>query len=75
MFEVQGYQMFYVINTRRIGGAPDYNCPSFSSNLASSCSTNQKGTSDIDLAIRYIQQSETLEFGFLVASEKDEDLS
>ena len=75
MFEVQGYQMFYVINTRRIGGAPDYNCSSFSSNLASSCSTSQKGTSDIDIAIRYIQQSETLDFGFLGASEKDEDFS
>ena len=75
MFEVQGYQMFYVINTRRIGAAPDYNCSRFNLNLAAICNSSQKGTSDIDLAIRYIQQSETLDFGFLGASEKNEYFS
>lgn len=75
MFEVQGYEMFYVINTRRIGAAPDYNCSKFSSSLASLCNTNKKGTSDIDLAVRYIQQTENLDFGFLGASEKDEEFS
>ena len=75
MFEVQGYEMFYVINTRRIGAAPDYRCSSLSSNLVSLCNANKKGTSDIDFAIRYIQQNENLDFGFLGASEKDENFS
>ena len=75
MFEVQGYQMFYVINTRRIGAAPDYNCSSLSSNLIPLCNANKKGTTDIDLAVRYIQQTENLDFGFLGASEKDEEFS
>ncbi len=75
MFEVQGYEMFYVINTRRIGAAPDYRCSSLSSNLVSLCNANKKGTSDIDFAIRYIQQTENLDFGFLGASEKDENFS
>ena len=75
MFEVQGYQMFYVINTRRIGAAPDYDCSILSSNLTSLCNASKKGTSDIDLAVRYIQQTENLDFGFLAASEEDEDYS
>ncbi|HIG63079.1 MAG TPA: hypothetical protein EYQ16_00950, partial [Marine Group III euryarchaeote] len=75
MFEVQGYEMFYVINTRRIGAAPDYNCSKLSSNLVSLCNASQRGTSDIDIAVRYIQQTENFDFGFLGASEQDEDFS
>tara|TARA_Y100000590_G_scaffold122407_1_gene140088 strand:- start:11121 stop:13436 length:2316 start_codon:yes stop_codon:yes gene_type:complete len=75
MFEVQGYEMFYVINTRRIGAAPDYNCSELPSLQASLCNSNKRGISDIDMAVRYIHQGENLDFGFLGASEKDEEYS
>ena len=33
MFDVDGYRFLYVINTRRIGASPDYNCSDYSSEL------------------------------------------
>ena len=53
MFDVDGYRFLYVINTRRIGGSPDYNCSDYSSELEALCSSNQKGNTDINLAFRY----------------------
>ncbi|MFL2697688.1 MAG: DUF5916 domain-containing protein [Gammaproteobacteria bacterium] len=75
LFNVQGYETFYVINTRRIGASPDYQCSQFTSNIETLCNQNQAGTSDIDVALRYIQQTENLDFGFLGAMEANEDYS
>ena len=75
LFDVKGFRFFYVINTRRIGAAPDYKCSSFASSLRDLCETSKVGISDIDYAIRYTQQNETFDFGFLGASESDEEFS
>ncbi len=75
MFDVKGYRFFYVINTRRIGAAPDYNCSKYSGSLKSLCESSQVGITDIDYAVRYTQQGESVSFGFLSASEADEPFS
>ena len=75
LFNIQGYETFYVINTRRIGAAPDYNCSNLSGLNADLCNQTQIGTSDIDFALRYIEQTENLDIGFLGASEADENFS
>ena len=75
LFAVRGYTFFYVINTRRIGAAPDYNCSQYSDSLKSLCDSSQVGISDIDYAVRYTQQGESVDFGFLGASEADETFS
>ena len=77
MFDVSGYRFFYVINTRRIGGTPDFNCETYSNELKALC--NQKAgenvSNDINLALRYTQQNENTEIGFMGAFEADEDFS
>ena len=75
LFDVKGYEFFYVINTRRIGAAPDYDCSSYTEALQSRCESSKVGISDIDYAIRYTQQNESYDLGFLSASESDEDFS
>ena len=72
LFAVKGYTFFYVINTRRIGAAPDYNCNKYSGSLKNLCDSSQVGITDIDYAVRYTQQGESFDFGFLGASEADE---
>ena len=72
LFAVRGYTFFYVINTRRIGAAPDYNCSKYTGSLKNLCDSSQVGISDIDYAVRYTQQGESVDFGFLGASEADE---
>ena len=72
LFDVKGYTFFYVINTRRIGGAPDYNCTKYTGSLKNLCESSQIGITDIDYAIRYTQQGESFDLGFLGASEADE---
>ena len=75
LFDVKGYQFFYIINTRRIGSAPDYNCSKYTDSLKNMCEASQEGITDIDYAIRYTQQGESIDFGFLSASEADEQFS
>ena len=75
LFNVKGYEFFYVINTRRIGASPDYNCSKFTKNLQAACANSAVGTSDIDMAIRYTQQEESYDFGILAASEADQNFS
>ncbi len=72
LFDVKGYTFFYVINTRRIGSAPDYNCSKYSGSLKNLCESTQVGITDIDYAVRYTQQGESFDFGFLSASEANE---
>ena len=75
MFDVDGYRFLYVINTRRIGGSPDYNCSDYSSELEALCSSNQKGNTDINLAFRYTKVGQNYDLGFLGAIESDEVFS
>ena len=75
LFDVKGYRFFYLINTRRIGAAPDYNCSKYSGATENACESGKVGISDIDYAIRYTQQDESLDFGFLGASEADTEFS
>ena len=75
LFDVKGYMFFYVINTRRIGAAPDYDCSIYNQAVKDLCESSQVGISDIDYAVRYTQQNELLDFGFLGASESDEEFS
>ena len=75
LFDVKGYMFFYLINTRRIGAAPDYNCSKYSEARQNACESSKVGISDIDYAVRYTQQNESLDFGFLGASEADSEFS
>ena len=56
---------FYIVNTRRIGGAPDYDCSKYTSVVEEFCKKSVVGINDIDHAIRYTSQNESLDFGFL----------
>ena len=75
MFDVSGYRFFYVINTRRIGGTPDYDCSKYSIDIKNYCESNMKGNNDINIAFRYTQQGDKFDAGFLGAFEADEDFS
>ena len=75
LFDVKGMSFFYIVNTRRIGGAPDYDCSKYTSVIEESCKKSVVGINDIDHAIRYTLQNESLDFGFLGASEADENFS
>jgi len=75
LFNVQGYRFFYVINTRRIGSSPDYNCSGDFSFQQDECENNQKGANDIDAAFRYTQQGENFDVGLLGAFEANEQFS
>ena len=75
LFNVTAWRFLYVINTRRIGGEPDYDCSKFDEIQEDNCFNNKVGANDIDYAVRYSQQGESLDFGFLGASEADENFS
>jgi hypothetical protein len=75
LFDVKGMSFFYIVNTRRIGGAPDYDCSKYASVIEDYCKKSEVGINDIDHAIRYTLQNESLDFGFLGASEADENFS
>ena len=75
MFDVSGYRFFYVVNTRRIGGSPDYDCSKYFPDVEQECNLRKKGNNDIDLAFRYTHQGESFDTGILGAFEADEDFS
>ena len=75
LFDVKIDGMFYIINTRRIGATPDYNCSVYTGELENLCESNPVGVADIDYALRYTQQGESLDFGLLTASEADSSYS
>ncbi len=57
LFDVKGFRFFYVINTRRIGAAPDYDCSRYLDSLQDLCKSSQVGISDIYYAVSYTQQN------------------
>ncbi|MFL2706940.1 MAG: DUF5916 domain-containing protein [Gammaproteobacteria bacterium] len=71
MFDVKG-NFFRILNTRRIGGRPDYDCSDYLEE--DYCNKNKIGSSEIDYALRYTQKGE-VDFGLLSASERDERFS
>ena len=74
LFNVRG-SMFRIINTRRIGASPDYECSQFEGSEKTYCNENQKSSNDIDAAVRYTQQLENIDIGFLGAFEANEKFS
>ena len=66
--------MFRIINTRRIGASPDYDCSLFEGSKETYCNENQKSSNDIDVAVRYTQQLENIDIGFLGAFEANENV-
>ena len=72
LFDVSD-RMHRIINTRRIGGRPDYDC-SIYGELEEYCRQNKSETSEIDFALKYTQKGE-VDFGFMSASERDEKFS
>ena len=72
LFDVKG-RMHRIINTRRIGGKPDYDCSVYGED-SDYCNSNQVDSSEIDFALKYTQKGE-LDFGFLSASERDQKFS
>ena len=72
MFDVSD-RMHRIINTRRIGGRPDYDCSSYG-DLQDYCQQTKAETSEIDFALKYTQKGE-VDFGFMSASERDEKFS
>ena len=72
MFDVSD-RMHRIINTRRIGGRPDYECDIYG-DLKEYCQETKSETSEIDFALKYTQKGE-VDFGFMSASERDEKFS
>ena len=72
MFDVSD-RMHRIINTRRIGGRPDYDCEAYE-DLKEYCQQNKAETSEIDFALKYTQKGE-VDIGFMSASERDEKFS
>jgi hypothetical protein len=72
---------FSLINTRRIGASPDYNCTDFSAAsggsdaLQESCENGQEASNSIDTAIKFTQLGENTDVGFFAAFEDDETFS
>ena len=73
LFNISNYERYSVINTRRIGSAPGYNCSSEENE--SNCNESKKNYSDIDFALRLTQKKNDNEVGFFIAQEKDEAYS
>ena len=72
MFDVSD-RMHRIINTRRIGGRPDYDCSAYG-DLEEYCQQNKANTSEIDFALKYTQKG-NVDFGVMTASERDEKFS
>ena len=72
LFDVSD-RMHRIINTRRIGGRPDYDCSTYG-DLEKYCEQNRADTSEIDFALKYTQKG-NIDFGVMSASERDEKFS
>ena len=73
LFNINNYDRYTVMNTRRIGSAPSYKC-SEEDNI-DECENSKKNYSDIDYAFRYSQKTGKTELGFFAAREADESFS
>lgn len=73
LFNISNYDRYSVINTRRIGSAPGYDCALETDET--NCNESKKNYSDIDFALRLTQKKNNSEVGFFAAQEKDEAYS
>ena len=73
LFDISNYERYSIINTRRIGAAPSYNC---SEELnEEDCINKRKNYSDIDFSMRFTQKNGQNNYGIFLAKESDEDFS
>ena len=73
LFDISNYERYSIINTRRIGAAPSYNC---SEELnEQDCINTRKNYSDIDFSMRFTQKNGQNNYGIFLAKESDEDFS
>ena len=73
LFDISNYERYSIINTRRIGAAPSYNC---SEELnEEDCINTRKNYSDIDFSLRFTQKNGQNNYGIFLAKESDEDFS
>ena len=73
LFDISNYERYSIINTRRIGAAPSYNC---SEELnEEDCINARKNYSDIDFSLRFTQKNGQNNYGIFLAKESDEDFS
>ncbi|MAR95767.1 MAG: hypothetical protein CMD46_05395 [Gammaproteobacteria bacterium] len=73
LFDISNYNRYAVINTRRVGSRPSYNCAS--ETKEDECNENKKSYSDIDFALRYTKKQDDNQFGLFAAHESDESFS
>lgn len=73
LFTVKDRDKFSVINTRRIGSAPDYDCSRFDDGIT--CEESKKSYSDLDYAFRITEKRDDLDLGIFMAKESDETYS
>ena len=73
LFDISNYERYSIINTRRIGAAPSYNC-SVELN-EEDCISTRKNYSDIDFSLRFTQKNGQNNYGIFLAKESDEDFS
>jgi hypothetical protein len=81
LFNISHGNDYHLINTRRIGASPDYNCTDFSvanggsDALQESCENEQEASNGIDTAVKFTQLGENTDVGFFAAFEDDETFS
>ena len=81
LFNISNGNDYHLINTRRIGASPDYNCTDFSAtyggsdDLQESCENEQEASNGIDTAVKFTQLGENTDVGFFAAFEDDETFS
>ncbi len=81
LFNISHGNDYHLINTRRIGASPDYNCTDFSAAnggsdaLQESCENEQEASNGIDTAVKFTQLGENTDVGFFAAFEDDETFS
>ncbi len=81
LFNISHGNDYHLINTRRIGASPDYNCTDFSvanggsDALQESCENGQEASNGIDTAVKFTQLGENTDVGFFAAFEDDETFS
>ena len=73
LFNLSHYDRYRIINTRRIGAASEYDCPSLVKKEA--CEESSKNYTDIDYALRYTQKRNDTDIGIFIAQEDDEQYS
>ena len=73
LFDLNHYDRYRIINTRRIGSKSSYFCSLVANE--EDCIDSRKNYTDIDYALRYTQKNNNLDFGIFIAKESNEKYS